>query len=394
VASFGSAVRAYIEELTRRVTESLGEAACGVWLFGSAALGDFAPERSDMDVQAVTTTRLPRATRERLAAALDHDVLPCPARKLEFVLYAVDDLRDPSGPAFQLNLNTGSGLSRHVSFDPVEEPRFWFVIDVAIGREHGVALAGPPAGSVFPKLPRRLIIDALAAALDWYESSSGAPAETILSACRTWAWATDGHWRSKVDSGRWAQDQLPDSASVEAALRSRDDTGAASPQPHEVALLLDRARKALRSAMTTVDAGGPRDTGRGMSQDNVAFATDVVAAFNRRDVPGLVELVTDDFEWVTWTGAVQSTVYRGAEGLESYFRDADVWEHLNLEVREYRDLGDEVFVVGVFHARGGGSGVEIHAPYYSAFFISGGRLAQVLSFRTEAQALRALGRRD
>jgi ketosteroid isomerase-like protein len=129
-----------------------------------------------------------------------------------------------------------------------------------------------------------------------------------------------------------------------------------------------------------------------MSQETVAFARNVVAAFNRRDVPALAAMVTEDFEWVTWTGAVQVTVYHGADGLASYFRDADVWEVLNLEVREYRDLGDEVLVVGVFHARGGGSGVEIDAPYYSAFFVRGGKLARVLSFRTEAEALAAAGR--
>jgi ketosteroid isomerase-like protein len=393
VTPFGAAERAYLAELTRRVSKSLGEGACGVWLFGSAALGDFARDRSDIDVQAVSATRLPSATRERLAAALDHDVLPCPARKLEFVLYAGDDLRDASGPAFQRNLNTGRGLSRHVSYEPVDEPRFWFVIDVAIGREHGVALAGPPAASVFPELPRRLVVDALATALDWYESSSDSPAQTILSACRTWAWASDGRWRSKLDSARWARDRLADPTPVVAALRSRDHPGAPAPAPHGASLVVDRARAALRGTGATADAVGQRDTARAMSPDNVAFARDVVAAFNRRDVPALVEMVTDDFEWVTWTGAVQSTVYRGAEGLESYFRDADVWEFLNLEVGEYRDLGDEIFVMGMFHARGGGSGVEIHAPYYSAFFIDGGKLARVLSFRTEAEALAAVGRR-
>jgi ketosteroid isomerase-like protein len=129
-----------------------------------------------------------------------------------------------------------------------------------------------------------------------------------------------------------------------------------------------------------------------MSQKNVALAKRVVAAFNRRDVAAIAEMVTDDFEWVTWTGAVQSTVYHGVDGLESYFRDADVWEVLNLEVREYRELGDEVLVVGVFHARGGGSGVEIHAPYYSAFFVRGERLARVMSFRSEEEALAAMGR--
>ena len=45
----------------------------------------------------------------------------------------------------------------------------------------------------------------------------------------------------------------------------------------------------------------------------------------------------------------------------------------------------------MFHARGGGSGVEIHAPYYSAFFTSGGKLARVLSYQTEDEALEAVG---
>jgi ketosteroid isomerase-like protein len=131
-----------------------------------------------------------------------------------------------------------------------------------------------------------------------------------------------------------------------------------------------------------------------MSQTNLILARNAVAAFNRRDVPALVEMTTDDFQWVTWTGTVESTVYDGAEGLASYFHDADVWDVLNLDVQEFRDLGDKVLVVGMFHARGGGSGAEIRAPYYSAFFASEGKLARVLSFRTEDEALAAVGLRE
>ena len=128
-----------------------------------------------------------------------------------------------------------------------------------------------------------------------------------------------------------------------------------------------------------------------MSQENVVLAREVVSAFNRRDVPALVELTTDDFEWVTWTGTVEPTVYHGADGLAGYFRDSDVWEILTLDVQEFRDLGDKLIVVGMFHARGGGSGVEVHEPYYSAFFVKEGKLERVLSFRTESQALEAVG---
>jgi ketosteroid isomerase-like protein len=127
-----------------------------------------------------------------------------------------------------------------------------------------------------------------------------------------------------------------------------------------------------------------------MSQENVEIARNAVLAFNRRDVPALVELTTDDFQWVTWTGTVEPTVYHGADGLASYFRDSDVWEVLNLDVQEFRDLSDRVLVAGTFHARGGGSGAEIHASYFSAFFVSRGKLARVLSFRTEAEALEAV----
>jgi ketosteroid isomerase-like protein len=131
-----------------------------------------------------------------------------------------------------------------------------------------------------------------------------------------------------------------------------------------------------------------------MSEANLEVARNAVAAFNRRDVGALAEIATQDFEWVTWTGTVEPTVYHGVEGLAAYFRDADVWEVLNLQVDEFRDLGDRVLVAGTFHARGGGSGVELEASYYSAFFLSGGKLARVLSFRTEAEALQAAARRD
>ncbi len=128
-----------------------------------------------------------------------------------------------------------------------------------------------------------------------------------------------------------------------------------------------------------------------MSQATLELARAAVAAFNRRDVPALVEMTTDDFQWVTWTGTVKPTVYDGAEGLATYFQDADVWEVLDLEAQEFRDLGDRVLVVGMFHARGGGSGAQLRAPYYSAFFFREGKLARVLSFRTEAEALEAAG---
>jgi hypothetical protein len=185
----------YLQRVTERVAAVAGGRLDGLWLVGSAALGDFVPGRSDLDVQGVTSERLARDELAALVHALDHRALPCPARGLELVLYARDGLGDPAGPAFELNLNTGPGMARHVAFDPGEDPRFWFVLDVSIARQAGVPLAGRPPAEVLPDLPRTLVLAAAHDALEWWSAHDPAAAE--VTAARTLAWLDDGVWRSK-----------------------------------------------------------------------------------------------------------------------------------------------------------------------------------------------------
>ena len=236
-----SSVAAYLRSVLAQLHAALGGELTGAWVVGSAALGDFDPARSDLDVQAVAARRPPRGTLVALVDAVER--LDCPVRGLELVLYAREDLADPLGPAYALNLNTGPGMERHVAFDPSEDPRFWFVIDVSIARQHAIALDGPQAATVFPEPPRALVVAALREALDWYDAHGGAPAQTILGACRTWAWATDGRWRSKGESARWARERLTDPGPVDRALAARE--GGASPGAQDVTPVLALARAAL-----------------------------------------------------------------------------------------------------------------------------------------------------
>ena len=71
----GAEVAAYVEAVAARARSLLGMQLVGVWLTGSAVLGDFDAARSDLDVQAIAGGAVPRATRERLAAALSHPAL-------------------------------------------------------------------------------------------------------------------------------------------------------------------------------------------------------------------------------------------------------------------------------------------------------------------------------
>src|ERR687891_465754 len=184
-----SAVAEYLSELSLRLETHLERRLAGAWLVGSGALGDFDTLRSDVDVQAVCTTRLGRAELGRLVAALSHPALRCPVRGLEFVLYAREDLSDSHAPAFQLNLNTGPRMEHHVGYDP----------------------------------------------------------EAVLPACRAGAWATQGRWLSKGDAAAWAVAQLPDPAPVAKALARRADPTAPGPTASEVEGLLEPVERLLHA---------------------------------------------------------------------------------------------------------------------------------------------------
>ena len=196
-------IETYLGRLVAQLSDVLGERLVGAWLFGSGALGDLDRATSDLDVQVVTAVRLARAEREQLVARLSHPALACPVRGLELVLYARDDLNDPLGPAFQLNLNTGPRMAQHVAYDPGEDPRFWFVLDVAIGREAGRVLAGPPPAEVFPDMPSALVLDSLQWALAWFATNDRRGDQAALAAARAWAWAEDGRWLAKGPAAVW-----------------------------------------------------------------------------------------------------------------------------------------------------------------------------------------------
>jgi predicted nucleotidyltransferase len=188
-----------------RLVAALGEVTAldAVYLLGSAALGAYEPGSSDVDVVAVTTGSLPVDERRRLAEAAE--AISCPARKLELVVY-------PRGSEeWEINLNTGE----HVSFDPAEEPAFWFVLDRAIAEQHAVPLQGPPWTEVFPPVPREDVLDALARSLAWHAENEPSSRNTVLNTVRSWRWLETGEWGTKPQAARWLVDRVR--ADVEAA---------------------------------------------------------------------------------------------------------------------------------------------------------------------------------
>jgi predicted nucleotidyltransferase len=181
VAEIAPELTGYLDELVRR----LGAVAelDAVYLFGSAAQGAYEHGRSDVDVIAVTARPSTQAEKEALAEAAES--LPCPARKLELVVYARGAERH------ELNVNTGE----LVHFDPDDDPAFWFVLDRSIAEQHTIPLVGPPWSEVFPPVPRKAVLAALdgALAFEGWDDPNGAR----LAAARARIWRDTGEWVSK-----------------------------------------------------------------------------------------------------------------------------------------------------------------------------------------------------
>jgi predicted nucleotidyltransferase len=184
VATVPPELAGYLDELVRRLAALVELDA--VYVLGSAAQGAYEHGRSDVDVVAVTARPSTQAEKEALATAAES--LPCPARKLEFVVYARGAERH------ELNVNTGE----LVHFDPDDDAAFWFVLDRSIAEQHSIALLGPSWNEVFDSVPRETVAKALdeASSFTAWDDPRGAE----IAAARARIWRETGEWVSKAEA--------------------------------------------------------------------------------------------------------------------------------------------------------------------------------------------------
>ena len=229
----------YLTALVAELRRLLGDELVGVYAGGSLALGGYEQGRSDLDVAAVSNGPVAAALKRELVAALDHERLPCPARRLELVLYPLSVTSAPTAEAgFELNLNTGSDIATRAETTAAEGESHWFAIDRSILARHGVVLHGPTAPTVFAEIPRDFLLPLLAGSLRWHERGLGRGDDAVLNACRAYRFVREDVWSSKAEAGRWALGRLEPRELVAEALGAR--TGADTLDPDRVRGFVER----------------------------------------------------------------------------------------------------------------------------------------------------------
>jgi ketosteroid isomerase-like protein len=130
-----------------------------------------------------------------------------------------------------------------------------------------------------------------------------------------------------------------------------------------------------------------------MSQENVEMSRRFFDAFNAGDLEATLDLIAPDFEFRP-SGLFMDTekTYRGREGWSEFwhtFREA--WESITVNVERIEDLGEQVLILGTFHGRGHGSGVDVTREAAWISTLLDGLFAQSRTFGSWAEALEAAG---
>jgi ketosteroid isomerase-like protein len=129
-----------------------------------------------------------------------------------------------------------------------------------------------------------------------------------------------------------------------------------------------------------------------MSQENVEIVRRGFDAFNRRDQEAFLAIFAADVEFRSYLDTVDPQVEQGREGMRPWWdRVLLVFPDWEFRPAELFDLGDDVVVEVRQTGSASQSGVPIEGTLWSAFTLSAGRCTRWATFRTEQEALEAVG---
>lgn len=206
-------VAATVQTLLAQVRSILGSQFCGFYLHGSLALGDFAPETSDIDFVVVTDGPLGDEAVAALTAM--HARLSAGDSKWghelegDYVPQQILRRYDPDSATFP-RIERGGRLS-------VEAHDSAWLIQCHTLRRCGIVLAGPPPHTLLDPIPPDTLRQAVLDLLWWWEvqlddtwrvEQDGYQAYAILTMCRILYTMREGTIVSKPVAARWARARL------------------------------------------------------------------------------------------------------------------------------------------------------------------------------------------
>ena len=129
-----------------------------------------------------------------------------------------------------------------------------------------------------------------------------------------------------------------------------------------------------------------------MSQADVAVVRAAFDAYLRGDEPAMLELVAPDVVVTQFPDQIDVRDYHGHEGLRQVMADwIGTWADWSIELLDAREADGLVVATAFQRGRGKGSGVPMQSEVTFLFTLRAGTIARWQMFRSEQEALKAVG---
>lgn len=224
---------ALLDRFTAESREILGEALTGVYLHGSAVMGCFNPQVSDLDLLTVVSAPLTDETKRRYMDMVLRLDAEAPAKGIEMSILPASACRPFAYPTpFLLHYSRmhtawyrrdpGDYIAKMQGTDPD------LAAHCTILYHRGICLWGAAIREVFDPVPKACYLDSIRDDIAEAEADiSENPVYITLNLCRVLAYVREGVILSKEEGGQWALRALPERyhALVTEALRAYGNEG-------------------------------------------------------------------------------------------------------------------------------------------------------------------------
>ncbi|MFD1413303.1 aminoglycoside adenylyltransferase domain-containing protein [Oceanobacillus jeddahense] len=207
-------VQSFLNDLIQGIKQITDEQFTGCYLHGSLAMGSFQPENSDIDLLVVLNKALSKQQKQELAALfLDKSnhpypieisfLLECHLREWEhpfpYLFHYGEDWRE------RMKLNNDQVIEKNEGKDAD------LAAHIAVLLDRGVTLEGPPAGRIFPVIPKLDYISSIE--LDYKEclvNYIDKPVYCLLNMLRFYWYLKEECILSKKEAGERAYEAFPE----------------------------------------------------------------------------------------------------------------------------------------------------------------------------------------
>jgi hypothetical protein len=238
------AAQGYLTAVREVVVEELGDLLVGCYAYGSSLTAEFVPGRSDLDLVALTRTRMSDVVTQAVTGRLRALPRPAALKGLDIWFLPVASAAHPGEtPRYQVRMLTSLDFVHHDVSTLQGDPRLAMLL--AICRNHSVAVVGPHPARVIGRVPLAGILAGMLADL-----GSHAPAHyRVLNSCRDLHFLQEGRMCSKLQGVAWARGWLGPAGLLDAAAAWQRHGAGPELDPVEVDAFVSTAVDRLRDAI-------------------------------------------------------------------------------------------------------------------------------------------------